>query len=129
MPDYSAMSDDDLNVLIAKRAGYKIAGDWYKWLLYLPSGERSIDIDGEVNATTNCNEDIAWYRLSPRFATDMNSAMKLWTGYATLENTRDNKFFRCVMGLGDNNFGESESAPRAICIAWLKWQDARNAGD
>jgi hypothetical protein len=130
MTDYAAMTNEQLNVEIAKRRGYRFAwhtveGGWFGESgfeqIFDPQGHWLTAIDAEL----------------PEWATDMNDALELiididWqmahytTGYHVhLHGTWIDEWE------GKNSFSThvaADTMARAICECWLKWLDVQVEG-
>jgi hypothetical protein len=76
--DYSTMMNQELNIEVAKRLGYKVVRadpeDRVCWLCD-PTGQRVPEL-----AFSNKSDEEAWGDLPEHYADDANAALALWNG-------------------------------------------------
>lgn len=126
MVDYSTLTDKELNRLIAERLGWQITHiDVARVELKRPDNTLVHDTgDGYLSPYWRESE-VHW--ALPDYTGDLNAALEIVSEYDgfTLERRGDawnaNIYGARGMGYADR------SAARAICIAWLHWNDVSEA--
>jgi hypothetical protein len=132
MTDYESMTDQELNIAVAKRLGYTlVVDDKYgsplkRWCLHLPSGELSKDSEGDEDCTECFDEDLAWARLTPNFTVDANEALALFADSVNfgLSKDTDRTWIAEEWDVDHSAVGRDKHPARATTICWLLWQDA-----
>lgn len=125
-----------LNVLIAKRLGWRIEAGDYVWRLIFPNG-RQLET---VYATERWDESAVWKNIyahsehtrPPRFAADLRSAASLPLDdgfYMTVRVYPDGKARASIIaetfeGWESSTLANTEALAR--CLEWLDWRDAVN---
>ncbi len=129
MSDYDSLSDEQLNIEVAKRLGFKVE-------YMLVNGERRYFLlDPNRIRVTHRYEDEAdlWrgaleHEEIAHYATDANAALELWHGGDDFNlSHEDGVWIGEPLGKSADPFaevfGKSESPARATAITWLMWQD------
>lgn len=133
MTDYSALTDKELDKLVAERLGWRIeqltvhAGlSWHQ--VFTPDGT-------PILRETAYGTKNAWplYELDttyPAYSTDANAALALIKSIFRLETGRaagDRVIWRANAALDEAFWVTADTPARAIVLAWLAWQDAQSA--
>ena len=133
--NYAELTDDELRLEVARRCGYRM----YAWkdeaYLTLPSRTGILPKGyNEVDALPAGNT--AFFTRAPDYPHDLTAAIAL------LESTgAEYNFGKRITGtpkpvydviiwgyysaLGDDYEATADTLPRAACVAWLMWDDAR----
>jgi len=120
--DYSDMTDEQLNIEVAERRGWRVN----LWTAPKPSGFALIAPDGSTIVVSD-TPGHAWDNLPSLPANDSNEALAMWEGNDNF-NLEPYQGRWCAMLCGtDRDEGAvayDKNPARAITICWLKYQDA-----
>lgn len=137
--DIEAMTPDELNRAIGIRKGYRVEketrgyenGDLElavieEYILYNSDGkEVSYRLCGAPNRTV----DLA-YRFLPAWATDADIALTLIPDWCDFDVFRGEGYFEVSFREGSRDYScTGDSFSRALCGAWLLWDQRRKDDD
>jgi hypothetical protein len=124
MPDYNTMTDQQLNIEVAIRRGYRVE----EWTFPKPSGYALVAPDGSTIVVSE-TPGYAWDNLSSCPASDTNAALSLWLPTDMFYLARYHEgWLAWVEDEADSDhkmhYVDATTPARAATICWLMYQDA-----
>lgn len=136
--DYSTLSDDELDRLIAERVGYRVEMEGDTGCLYAPTGERQSIVFGRPTENKVWEEALSFkydgvYRRVPEYSTDLNAATQLFKQTSEREDAAlryEDGGWACEIEIEGGSvaylYSDELEPARVICLTWLQWDDIRN---
>jgi hypothetical protein len=129
MQNYEGMTNQQLNIEVAKRHGYYVAaGAFNSTEGYFLFDELGVP----THAHAERDEGLCWLRNTPNVTDDANLALALIvdTDY-TIDHLTHIGFTVKFDDLPQHltPAGTAKTLPKAITIAWLTWQDEKGSDD
>lgn len=128
-------TNEELRLEIAKAKGWKMWNTYYKNTSFLPlcpEDKLDVEVGFEVEWVTS-HPRLYWQTGDPNWPENIAAAWELveeipLVEAVKVERTEKNEpHYWCAIVKGDDWYtGEAETAPRAICLAWLEWKKAQS---